>query len=321
MRKSPSKILGRPHGTKKRKALNLRAIVIRVAKEGGSFSHFKFMLALYWKRFRSNPLTVIGSLVIFLLLLLAIFSPNLTPRDPYKQELLQRLKPPSTLHWFGTDELGRDVFSRILLGVRVSLAIGFISALISISIGSLVGLIAGYWRGWLDSVLMRMVDIVLCFPTLFLILMILAVLDKRSILMTMAVIGGTSWAGLARLVRGEVLSMRERDFILVAKGLGLSNGRILFIHLLPNVISPILVAATFTVGGAILTESGLSFLGLGVQPPDPSWGNILTSGKDFIHVAWWLSLFPGIAILITVLAFNLLGEGLRDVLDPRMQGV
>lgn len=210
------------------------------------------------------------------------------------------------------------MLSRIILGIRISLAIGFIAALISIVIGSFVGLVAGYWRGWMDTVLMRIVDIVLCFPTLFLILMILAILDKPSIYMIMGVIGLTSWAGLARMVRGEVLSMRERDFILVAKGLGLSTPRVLLVHLLPNVISPILVAATLTVGSAILTESGLSFLGLGVQPPTPSWGNILTSGKDFIHVAWWLSLFPGLAILITVLGFNLLGEGLRDVLDPRL---
>lgn len=229
-----------------------------------------------------------------------------------------RLKSPSGDFWFGTDELGRDVFSRLLVGLRVSLSIGFIAAFISITIGSLWGLVSGYGPRWLDSLLMRVVDVLLCFPTLFLILMILAVMDKPSIIMVMAVIGFTSWAGLARMIRGEVLSLRERDFILAAKGLGLSTPRILLVHLLPNVVSPILVAATLTVGGAILTESGLSFLGLGVQPPMASWGNVLTSGKDFIHVAWWLSLFPGLAILITVLAFNLVGEGLRDVLDPRL---
>jgi peptide/nickel transport system permease protein len=276
------------------------------------------MLKLYWKKFLSNPLAVAGAIVIVLLGVAAIAAPSLAPHDPLQQNLLLRLQPPSGENWFGTDELGRDVFSRVVVGLRVSLMIGFISAAISISIGTIIGLIAGYWRGWLDAVLMRVVEIVLCFPTLFLILMILAVLDKPSIYMVMAVIGLTSWAGLARMVRGEVLSMRERDFILVARGLGLSTPRILLIHLLPNVISPVIVAATLTVGAAILTESGLSFLGLGVQPPLPSWGNILTSGKDFIHIAWWLSLFPGIAILVTVLAFNLLGEGLRDVLDPRL---
>ncbi len=276
------------------------------------------MIKLYWKRFWSNPLTVTGSLIILLLVAAALLSPGIVPQDPFQQNLLNRLKPPSAEHWLGTDELGRDVFSRILLGVRVSLLIGFLATLISLTLGTAVGLAAGYWRGWVDGVLMRLVDIMLCFPTLFLILMILAVMEKPSIYMIMAVIGLTSWVGLARMVRGEVLSMRERDFILVAKGLGLSTPRVLFVHLLPNVISPVLVAATLTVGSAILTESGLSFLGLGVQTPLPTCGNILTSGKDFIHVAWWLSLFPGLAILVTVLAFNLVGEGLRDVLDPRL---
>lgn len=276
------------------------------------------MLALYWNRFRANPLTVAGAFAIAALVVVAVLAPWLVPYDPFSQDILSRLEPPSVGHWFGTDELGRDVFSRILYGVRVSLLIGFLAAAVTIAIGSVVGLIAGYVGGRTDSALMRLVDLVLCFPTLFLILMILALMDRPNIYIVVGVIGITSWAGLARLVRGEVLSMRERDFMLVASGLGLSTPRILFVHLLPNVISPILVAATLNVGAAILIESGLSFLGLGVQPPMPSWGNILTAGKDFIHVAWWLSLFPGLAILFTVLAFNLMGEGLRDVLDPRL---
>jgi len=275
------------------------------------------MLSLYWNRFKSNPLTLTGIFLICFLFLIALLAPYLLPHDPLAQNLLNRLKPPSHHYWFGTDELGRDVFSRMLLGVRVSLSIGFIAAFISISIGTAVGLISGYWRGWVDHLLMRAVDVFLCFPTLFLILAILGVMEKPNISMVMIVIGLTSWAGLARMVRGEVLSMREREFMLAARGLGVSTPRLLIVHLLPNVISPVIVAATLTVGSAILTESGLSFLGLGVQPPHPSWGNILTSGKDFIHVAWWLSLFPGLAILITTLSFNLLGEGLRDVLDPR----
>ncbi len=276
------------------------------------------MLSLYWKRFKSNPLTLSGALIVFILIVLALFAQKLAPYNYLQQDLINRLKPPSSLYWFGTDELGRDVFSRMLYGIRISLLIGFISAFVSISIGTFVGLGAGYGGKWIDGLIMRIVDVVLCFPTLFLVLMILGIMDKPNIFMIMLVIGLTSWAGLARMVRGEVLSVRERDFILVAKGLGLSSSRILFVHLLPNVISPVLVAATLTVGSAILMESGLSFLGLGVQPPVPSWGNILTSGKDFIHMAWWLSLFPGLAILLTVLAFNLLGEGLRDVLDPRL---
>lgn len=276
------------------------------------------MLKLYWSRFRTNPLAVSGCLILAALVVVALAAPFLSPHNPSQQDLLNRLSPPSGHNWFGTDELGRDVFSRILLGVRTSLLIGFIATVVSISIGTLIGLIAGFRGGWIDSILMRVVDVMLCFPTLFLILMILGILDKPSIEIVIFAIGLTSWPGLARMVRGEVLSVRERDFMLVAKGLGLSTPRLLFAHLLPNVISPVLVAATFSVGGAILMESGLSFLGLGVQPPKPSWGNILMAGKDFIHVAWWLSLFPGLAILVTVLAFNLLGEGLRDVLDPRM---
>ena len=175
---------------------------------------------------------------------------------------------------------------------------------------------AWYLGGLADMLLMRLIDVLLCFPTIFLILMVIAFIEP-DIKNVMVVIGLTSWMGLARLVRGEVLSLRERDFILSARGLGLSHARILLVHLLPNLASPVLVSATLGVGSAILTESALSFLGLGVQPPQPSWGNILTVGKDYIHIAWWLSLFPGLAILVTVMSFNLLGEGLRDVLDPR----
>ncbi len=276
------------------------------------------MLRFYWQRFCRNPLAVAGGIAVLLLAAAAIFAPWIAPQDPLKQDLLMRLKPPSHSHLFGTDELGRDVLSRLIMGIRISLSIGFISVFISVGIGTTWGLVSAYFGKWVDVGLMRIVDVMLCFPTLFLILMILAVMDKPNIFVVMGVIGLTSWPGLARLVRGEVLSLRERDYVMVAKGLGLSSTRILFVHILPNVISPILVAATLGVGGAILTESGLSFLGLGVQPPTPSWGGVLTSGKDFIHVAWWLSVFPGLAILFTVLAFNLIGEGLRDVLDPRL---
>ena len=237
---------------------------------------------------------------------------GIRPRGP--DEGLQQLR--SVRHLLGTDDLGRDVFSRMLYGGRVSLRVGLLAMAISVTLGTLVGLTAGYFGGAVDAVLMRLVDIVLCFPTIFLILMVIAFLEP-SLWNVMAVIGFTSWPGLARLVRGETLSLRERDFILAARGLGLSSPRILFVHLLPNLVAPILVSATLGVGTAILTESALSFLGLGVQPPMASWGNILTGGKDYLHVAWWLSVFPGVAILVTVLALNLLGEGLRDVFDPR----
>lgn len=260
---------------------------------------------------------MLGALIIFSLALVAVVAPLIVPFSPNQQDILHRLEPPSTKHPLGTDDLGRDLLSRVIYGTRISLLVGFIAIGIAIIIGSILGLLAGYFGGWLDTVIMRFVDIMLCFPTFFLILMVIAFLEPN-IWTVMVVIGLTGWPGLTRLVRGECLSIRERGFVQAAKVLGLSNIRVMFVHLLPNVMAPILVTATLGIGGAILTESALSFLGLGVQPPTPSWGNILTAGKDYIAVAWWLSLYPGLAILITVLAYNLLGEGLRDVLDPRM---
>ena len=255
-------------------------------------------------------------MILFFIGFTSAVAPLLTRTNPNEQHLMARLQSPSPQHVLGTDDLGRDVFARMLYGGRVSLRVGLLAAAIAVTLGTLVGLLAGYFGGVTDAVLMRAVDIVLCFPTIFLILMVIAFLEP-SLWNVMAVIGFTSWPGLARLVRGETLSLRERDFILAARGLGLSSSRILFVHLLPNLLAPILVSATLSVGGAILTESALSFLGLGVQPPMASWGNILTSGKDYLHVAWWLSVFPGVAILVAVLALNLLGEGLRNVFDPR----
>jgi peptide/nickel transport system permease protein len=270
-----------------------------------------------WTRFRRSRSAVVGVGLLGGLLVLAAGASWWAPKDPLAQEVTQRLKPPSAGHWMGTDDLGRDVFSRIIYGARVSLEVGTVAVAISLVIGALVGLTAGYAGGWVDMALMRVIDVLLCFPTIFLILMVIAFVEP-DIKNVMAVIGATSWMGLARLVRGEVLSLKERDFVWSAKGLGLSHGRILFVHLLPHLVSPMVVSATLGVGGAILTESALSFFGLGVQPPMPSWGNMLTVGKDYLHMAWWLSLFPGLAILVTVLSFNMLGEGLRDVLDPRM---
>ncbi len=275
------------------------------------------MWKIFWRRFRRNKLAMLGALIIFSLAVVAVFAPLIAPFSPNQQDILHRLEPPSHKHPLGTDDLGRDLFSRVIYGTRVSLLVGFVAIGIAIIIGSFLGLLSGYFGGWLDAVIMRFVDIMLCFPTFFLILMVIAFLEPN-IWTVMAVIGLTGWPGLTRLVRGECLSVREREFVQAAKVLGLSNIRVMFVHLLPNVMAPILVTATLGIGGAILTESALSFLGLGVQPPTPSWGNILTAGKDYITIAWWLSLYPGLAILITVLAYNLLGEGLRDVLDPRM---
>jgi peptide/nickel transport system permease protein len=224
---------------------------------------------------------------------------------------------PSWTHPFGTDELGRDVYTRMVYGARISLYVGIIAAGLATLIGVILGSLAGYYGGWVETVIMRFTDIMLCFPSFFLILTIIAVLDPM-IENIMAVIGLTGWMGTCRLVRAEFLSLKEREYVLAAQSLGASDIRVIFRHILPNAMAPVLVSLTFGVAGAILTESGLSFLGLGVQPPDPSWGNILTQGKSAIEIAWWLSVYPGLAILVTVLGYNLLGEGIRDALDPRL---
>ena len=276
-----------------------------------------YFIAVVWKRFRTNRLAMAGAVVVGLLFVLSFLAPLITPYGPSHLDAWHVLLPPSAQHWFGTDELGRDVFTRVIYGARVSLKVGFVAVGIAVLIGTAVGLVAGFYGGWVDSILMRLVDIMLCFPTFFLILAVIAMLEP-SIWYIMIIIGLTGWMGVARLVRAEVLTLREREFVLAARGLGASDLRIIVRHILPNAMSPVLVAATLGVAGAILTESALSFLGIGVQPPTPSWGNILTAGKDYIEFAWWLSLFPGLAILVTVLAYNLLGEGLRDALDPRL---
>jgi peptide/nickel transport system permease protein len=232
---------------------------------------------------------------------------------------LKILEPPSGAHPLGTDDLGRDVLARMLHGARISLSVGFVAESIAIGIGLVIGLLAGYYGGKVDSLLMRFVDIMLCFPTFFLILAVIAFIGP-SIWNIMFIIGVTGWMGVARLVRAETLSLKERDFVAAARAQGAGTARILFRHILPNTLAPVLVAATLGVAGAILVESGLSFLGIGVQPPTPSWGNILTAGKDNIEFAWWLSLFPGLAIFLTVLGYNLLGEGIRDAVDPRLKG-
>jgi len=275
-----------------------------------------FVAAVFWPRLKRNRMAMVGLLVVLLLFVISFLAPFLTPYDPSAINAWDVLQPPSWNHWFGTDELGRDVLTRVLYGARISLKVGFVAIGIAVLLGSAVGLVAGYYGGWVDSLLMRCVDIMLCFPSFFLILAVIAFLNP-SIWIIMAVIGLTGWMGVARLVRAEVLTIREMDYILAARCIGCSDLRIILRHILPNALSPVLVAATLGVAGAILTESALSFLGIGVQPPTPSWGNILTSGKDYIEFAWWLSLFPGQAILITVLAYNLLGEGIRDALDPR----
>ncbi len=268
------------------------------------------------KELMKNPMSCTGLLFVVALALIAIFAKELSPYDPQAIDTYHILEAPSQSHLLGTDALGRDVLSRLIYGTRISLLVGIVAVGIATAIGTVLGAIAGFYGGVVDMVIMRLVDVMLCFPTIFLIMAVIAFLEP-SIWNIMAVIGLTSWMGVARLVRAEFLSLRSRDFVLAARVIGASDWRILFGHILPNAIAPVIVAATLGVGSAILTESALSFLGIGVQPPTPSWGNMLTAGKDNIEIAWWLSVFPGLAILITVLAYNLLGEGLREVLDPR----
>ncbi len=272
--------------------------------------------SIYWRRFRRNPLALLGMGIIIFFSLVAIFAPLISPYPPDKINLEEILRPPSLKHPLGTDSLGRDLLSRVIWGTRVSLAVGFVAVGISVLIGTGWGLVSGYLGGKVDELFMRIVDIMLCFPSFFLILALIA-FTRPSIWNIMAVIGATSWMGVARMVRAEVLSIREREYVLSARSIGCSPLRIMFRHVLPNALSPVWVAATLGVAGAILLESALSFLGLGVQPPTPSWGSIITEGKDNLEIAWWLTLFPGLAILLAVLGFNLLGEGLRDALDPR----
>ncbi len=275
-----------------------------------------FWRQVVWARLKQNRMALVGGAIVLVMFLLAGLA-GLLPGDPEAIDIQQALLSPSFQHPLGTDDLGRDVLLRMLFGARISLLVGFVAVGISTLLGILVGALAGFYGSWIDAVVMRFVDIMLCFPTFFLILAVIAFLDP-SIWNIMIVIGVTSWMGVARLVRAEFLSLREREFVLAARAVGCGDLRLIFRHMLPNALSPVLVSATLGVAGAILTESALSFLGIGVQPPTPSWGNMLIAGKQTLGYAWWLSVFPGLAILITVLGYNLLGEGVRDALDPRL---
>jgi len=281
--------------------------------------------AEFVKNVRRNKLAVCGFFFIALVFIIAVLfwafdKTNVNwPYDPSATALKIRLQSPSLEHPLGTDQLGRDVLTRMLHGARVSLTVGFVAVGVSITIGIFIGSIAGYFGGWIDSILMRLVDMMMCFPSFFLILTIVAIVEP-SVYNVMIVIGLTGWTGTARLIRAEFLTLKERDYAVAARALGARNRVIIFKHILPNAMAPILVSATLGIAGAILTEAGLSFLGLGVQPPVATWGNILSEGRIYVLDAPWLAVFPGIAILVTVLAFNLLGEGFRDAIDPRLRG-
>jgi peptide/nickel transport system permease protein len=272
----------------------------------------------FWRHFRQNRLAVAGGVIVTAMLAVALLAPLFAPYDPSAIHVNAILMPPSADHLIGTDALGRDVLSRMIYGTQISLLVGFVAVGIAVVIGVIVGALAGYYPGWIDTLFMRLVDIMLSVPTFFLILAVIALVGPN-LINIMIVIGVTSWMGVARLVRGEFLALRESDYVVAARALGVPAHRIIFSHILPNAMAPVYVSTILGIAAAVLIESSLSFLGLGVQPPTPSWGNILTDGKANIEIAWWLSLFPGLAILVTVLGYNLLGEGLRDALDPRLK--
>jgi peptide/nickel transport system permease protein len=262
---------------------------------------------------RKNAYLMVGLCIIGALSLIAIFAPLTSPYDPSAIDQTNLLASPSAQHWMGTDSMGRDVMSRIIWGGRISLSIGIIAVGIAVLLGMLLGSLAGFYGALIDGLIMRFADIMLCFPTFFLILAVVAFLEP-SIFNIMIIIGLTSWMGPARLIRSEILSLKEREFIQAAQATGASDGRIIVRHLIPNAIGPLLVNATLGIAGAILLETGLSFLGLGVQPPTPSWGNILIEAKSTLGIAWWITVFPGAAILVTILGFNFIAEGLKKII-------
>ncbi|MEC2178643.1 ABC transporter permease [Bacillus subtilis] len=276
------------------------------------------MTRIFFEKFFKNRLAVVGGIILTVIILMAVFAPFIAPYSPESQSLLNKLKPPSAQNLMGTDKFGRDIFTRVLYGARVSLLVGFASVIGAITIGTVVGALAGYFRGIVDAVLMRAVDVVLSIPDIFLLITLVTIfqpgMDKLILIFSL-----TGWTTTARLVRGEFLSLRSREFVLAAKTIGTKNHKIIFSHILSNCIGPIIVSATLKVGSVILAESTLSYLGFGIQPPIASWGNMLQDAQNFTLMiqAWWYPLFPGLFILMTVLCFNFVGDGLRDALDPK----
>jgi peptide/nickel transport system permease protein len=271
-----------------------------------------------WRRFRKNKIALVGLGIVVFFILLAIFAPLLAPYDFKEQNLAERLQPPSSEHFFGTDDFGRDIFSRVIYGARISLWVGFFSVLGSVIAGSLLGIIAGYYGRWIDGIISRLFDIMLAFPSILLAIGIVAVLGPslQNALIAIAVINIPNFG---RLIRSRVLSIKQEEYIMAAKAIGMSDMRILFHHVLPNSMAPIIVQGTLAIATAIIEAAALGFLGLGAQPPNPEWGKMLADSKDFLTQAPWTMIFPGLAIMLTVLGFNLMGDGLRDALDPRMK--
>ena len=268
--------------------------------------------------YRRNRLATLGALIVIILVLIAVFAPLLSPYDPFEIDLDIMTQAPSHAHWLGTDQFGRDLLTRIMFGTRISLWIGIVPTLLSMALGTALGLIGGFYGGWIDTVIMRLCDMVLAFPSLLLAMVVMYTLGASlvNIFIALAVVG---WAGTARVVRAQVLSLREKEFVEAARAIGVRNRVIMVRHILPNCLPALIVLFTLGIPGAIMSEATLSFLGVGAQPPTPSWGLIITSGKEYLFSAPWIAIAPGIFILITVLAFNFMGDGFRDALDPYMK--
>lgn len=279
----------------------------------------KTPMRMAFRRFKENRLAVISLYIILFFYIVALLAPFLATYDPSAIDnvLETRYQPPSWEHPFGTDEFGRDLYSRALYGARVSLSVGLLAVVISISLGTLYGSVAGYFGGFVDSIMMRFLDVFIAFPIFFLLLMLVTVFEA-SIVAMILILGFTSWPTTARFIRGELLSLKEQQFTEAARAIGLPHRIIILRHLIPNALSPVLVSAAMMVSGMIAYEAGLSFLGIGIRPPTPTWGNMMSQGRDALLVAWWVALFPGGILAITMLTFNLLADGLRDALDPKV---
>lgn len=271
-----------------------------------------------WRRFRRHKMAMAGSIFLAALILIAVAAPLVAGQDPVKMDPRQSMQPPNAEHLLGTDVAGRDIWARLVYGARISLAVGIVAVSISMAISLLLGTLSGYYGGVVDMVIMRFTDVMMVFPGLILVIAVVSVLGP-SVLNVMIVLGILGWTGTTRLLRGQILSVREMDYVLAARAVGVPNVRIMIAHILPNAIAPLLVAATFGIAGAILTEAGLSYLGLGVLPPAASWGSMLNAANSItvLERNWWVWIPPGVAVLLTVMAINFIGDGLRDALDPR----
>lgn len=271
-----------------------------------------------WRSFKKSKVSLVGAGIVIFFIVLAVIGPFIAPQGINEQDLTKRLLAPSADHWFGTDDFGRDIFSRIIHGARISLWVGFFSVILSVIIGSLLGIIAGYYGKWIDTIISRIFDIMLAFPSMLLAIAVVSVLGPslQNALIAIAIINVPNFG---RLIRSKVLSVKEEEYIVAAKAIGMRDARILFSHILPNSITPIIVQGTLAIATAIIEAAALGFLGLGAQAPAPEWGKMLADARKFLLNAPWTMIFPGLAIMLTVLGFNLMGDGLRDALDPKMK--